>query len=217
MLFIGASGHAHSILSLLSRHGGFSPVGLIDSFQTAGSIVHGLPVLGQEADVSRVCRTLDVQHLVIAIGDNYQRQAMTFRLMQSLANIVFPPLVDPTAVVAADAQLGPGVVVMAQAHVGAGCVLEMGALINTQASLDHDGHLGAFGSLAPGAITGGRVSIGSGSFIGLGARLIQGVQVGQHTVVGAGSLVLHDLPDAVLAYGTPARVVCGRQPDDTYL
>jgi acetyltransferase-like isoleucine patch superfamily enzyme len=106
---------------------------------------------------------------------------------------------------------------MAQSHVGAGCVLEEGALLNTQSNLDHDSLLGAFASLAPGAITGGRARIGAGSFIGLGSRLIQEVQVGCNTVVGAGSLVLADLPEGVLAYGTPARVVRSRQPDEPYL
>jgi sugar O-acyltransferase (sialic acid O-acetyltransferase NeuD family) len=217
LLLIGASGHAHALLALLARHGRYEPVGLIDSFQPAGSQAHGLPILGGEADVPQLCTTNGVQHLLVAIGDNHQRQAMTQRLRQLLPDASFPHLVDPSAVVAADAKLGPGVVVMAQAHVGAGCVLEAGALLNTQASLDHDGHLGAFACLAPGAITGGRVHIGTGSFIGLGARLIQGVQVGPNTVVGAGSLVLSDLPSAALAYGTPARVIRSRQPDEPYL
>ena len=217
LLLIGSSGHAHALLALLARHGGYEPVGLIDSFQSQGSQAHGLPILGAETDVPLLCQRLGVQHLLVAIGDNHQRQAISQRLKQQLPDTVFPTLVDPSAVVAADAQLAPGVVVMAQAHVGAGCVLEEGALLNTQASLDHDSHLGAFASLAPGAITGGRVRIGAGSFIGLGARLIQGVQVGPNTVLGAGSLALTDLPAGVLAYGTPARVIRSRQPDESYL
>ncbi|MCP9903237.1 NeuD/PglB/VioB family sugar acetyltransferase [Cyanobium sp. BA5m-21] len=216
-MVIGGSGHAHALLAVLQRHGGYELVGLIDSFQPAGSQAHGLPILGGEADVPQLCELHGLHHLLVAIGDNHQRQAMTQRLQQQLPGAVFPALVDPTAVVAADAALAPGVVVMAQAHVGSGCVLDAGALLNTKASLDHDGHLGAFASLAPGAITGGRVHIGTGSFIGLGARLIQGVQVGPSTVVGAGSLVLSDLPSAVLAYGTPARVIRSRHPDEPYL
>lgn len=217
LLIIGASGHAHALLAVLQRHGGFQPVGLIDSFQTPGARVHGLPILGGEADVPRLCASHGVHHLLMAIGDNGQRQAMTERLQAQISDAVFPTLVDPTAVVAADAQLAAGVVVMAQAHVGAGCVLETGSLLNTQASLDHDGGLKAYASLAPGAITGGRVQIGARSFIGLGSRLIQKVQIGRDTVVGAGALVLNDLPDQVLAFGFPARVVRSRLPDESYL
>ena len=118
LLLIGASGHAHALLALLSRHGAYEPVGLIDSFQPGGSQAHGLPILGSEADVARLCARHGVRHLLVAIGTNHQRQAMTERLRAQLPDAIFPTLVDPTAVVAADAQLGPGVVVMAQAHVG---------------------------------------------------------------------------------------------------
>lgn len=217
LLLIGASGHAHSLLALIQRHGAFQPVGLIDTFQPVGTPVHDLRILGAESDVSQVCEQLMVHHLLVAIGDNFQRQAMTERLRLQMPEAVFPTLVDPTAVVAADAQLAPGVVVMAQAHVGAGCVLEEGALLNTQASLDHDSRLGAFASLAPAAVTGGRVTIGERSFLGLGARVIQGVQIGRDTVVGAGSVVLSSLQDGILAYGCPARVVRQRLANEPYL
>lgn len=217
ILLIGASGHAHALLSLLQRHGGFQPVGLIDSFQPPGSQVHGLAILGGEADVPRLCVRHGVRHLLVAIGDNFQRLAMTERLQQLLPDAVFPALVDPSAVVAADAQLASGVVVMAQAHVGAGCRLETGALLNTKASLDHDSCLGPYASLGPGAITGGSVLIGDRSFIGLGSQLVHQIRIGPDTLVGAGSLVLKDLPAGVLSYGSPARVIRRRPADESYL
>ena len=34
-----------------------------------------------------------------------------------------------------------------------------------------------------------------------------GVTIGAHTVVGAGSVVTRDLPEGVVAVGSPARVV----------
>ena len=217
VLIIGASGHAHSVLSLLYRHAGYQPFGLIDSFKPSGSQAYGLPILGREADVPQLCHRHGLHHLLVAIGDNAQRQAMTERLQLQCKEVVFPSLVDPTAVVAIDAQLGPGVLVMSQAHVGSGCVLEAGSLLNTQASLDHDGFLGPYASLAPGAITGGHVRIGGRSFIGLGSRVVQKVRIGSDTVVGAGSLVLKDLPDGIVAYGSPAKAVRTRLPDAPYL
>lgn len=217
IMLIGSSGHAHALLALLARHGGYQVVGLIDSFRPAGGQAHGLPILGSEAEVPHLCERHGVRHLLVAIGDNHQRQAMTERLHKRCPEFLFPTLVDPSAVVALDAQLAQGVVVMAQAHVGAGCVLAEGTLLNTMASLDHDSRMDAFASLAPGVITGGHVVIGRGSAICLGAMLGNNLKIGACTVVGAGSLVLKDLPDAVVAYGTPARVMRNRQPDEPYL
>ena len=153
---------------MLFRHAGYEPFGLIDSFKPPGSQAYGLSILGGEADVPQLCDRHGLHHLLVAIGDNAQRQAITERLQLQCKEVVFPSLVDPTAVVATDAQLGPGVFVMSQAHVGSGCVLEAGSLVNTQASLDHDGCLGQYASIAPGATTGGDVNIGARSFYWFG-------------------------------------------------
>ncbi|WP_158217383.1 NeuD/PglB/VioB family sugar acetyltransferase [Synechococcus sp. MW101C3] len=217
LLLFGAGGHAHALLAVLERHAGFTPVGLIDSFQTPGTLAHGIPVLGGESDLPQLCQSHGVHHLLVAIGANLQRQAITRRLAACLPDVMFPALIDPTAVVAADAHLGAGAVVMAQAHVGAGCELGEGVLVNTRASLDHDSRLDAFASLAPGVIAGGRVWIGERSAIGLGAMLRNDIGIGADTVVGAGSLVLGDLAAGVMAYGAPALVIRSRQPDEPYL
>jgi acetyltransferase-like isoleucine patch superfamily enzyme len=48
-----------------------------------------------------------------------------------------------------------------------------------------------------------------GCFIGGFTTIRGGVTVGKNAIVGSDSLVLHDVPAGALAYGTPAKVVCG--------
>jgi acetyltransferase-like isoleucine patch superfamily enzyme len=74
-----------------------------------------------------------------------------------------------------------------------------------------------FASLAPGATTGGNCRIGPYSAIGIGAVLLAAVHVGEHSVIGAGSLVTKSVESLVVAYGTPAEKIRGRQPGDKYL
>lgn len=50
------------------------------------------------------------------------------------------------------------------------------------------------------------VSVGEGCWLGANAVVLAGVKIGKGTVVGAGSVVTHDLPEGVVAYGVPARV-----------
>ena len=45
----------------------------------------------------------------------------------------------------------------------------------------------------------------------------QGVGIGEWSVVGAGATVVEDVPDHVVAFGVPARVVRARCPDEGYL
>ena len=42
---------------------------------------------------------------------------------------------------------------------------------------------------------------------GLNVTVLKEVTIGEGSVVGANSLVLHDLPDNVLAGGSPAKVI----------
>lgn len=49
------------------------------------------------------------------------------------------------------------------------------------------------------------VRIGAGSWIGSNAVVM--ADVGRNTIVGAGAVVIHPLPDQVIAAGVPARVV----------
>jgi acetyltransferase-like isoleucine patch superfamily enzyme len=53
----------------------------------------------------------------------------------------------------------------------------------------------------------GNVTIGTGTTIGMGVNIINGVKIGNNTVIGAGSVVTKDIPDNVVAYGNPCRVI----------
>jgi maltose O-acetyltransferase len=51
------------------------------------------------------------------------------------------------------------------------------------------------------------ITIRSGAWLGGGVIVCPGVTIGRDSVIGAGSVVTRDVPAAVLAVGTPARVV----------
>jgi len=49
------------------------------------------------------------------------------------------------------------------------------------------------------------VVIGKNVWIGSGAIVLPGVRIGDNSVIGAGAIVTRDVPNDVLAIGTPAR------------
>ena len=51
------------------------------------------------------------------------------------------------------------------------------------------------------------IIIGNNVWIGGGAIVLPGVTIGDNVVIGAGSVVTKDIPDNVIAYGNPCRVV----------
>lgn len=51
------------------------------------------------------------------------------------------------------------------------------------------------------------IHIGENVWLGASVTVGAGVSIGRNTVIGAGSVVLHDIPDHVVAAGSPARVI----------
>ena len=51
------------------------------------------------------------------------------------------------------------------------------------------------------------VTIGNNVWIGGGSIIMPGVTIGDNVTIGAGSVVTKSLPDRVLAYGNPCRVI----------
>lgn len=60
----------------------------------------------------------------------------------------------------------------------------------------------------------GQVILGKNCRIGSHSTVLPGVTVGENAVVGAHSLVTHNIPANVVAYGVPARVVRKHHEDE---
>ncbi len=51
------------------------------------------------------------------------------------------------------------------------------------------------------------ITVGDNVWIGGNVTVLPGVNIGKNSVIGAGSVVTKDIPDSVLAYGNPCRIV----------
>ena len=51
------------------------------------------------------------------------------------------------------------------------------------------------------------IVIGDNVWIGANVMIMPGVTIGKNSVIGAGSVVTHDIPADVVAFGTPCRVI----------
>lgn len=217
IIVVGSGGHARAVLDVVRSQGRYVVAGFIDGTKPKGTSCLGLLVLGDETDLPEVCRAEGTTLGIVAIGDNFQRRAMTERLQALVPSFAAVTAIHASAVVAADATIGSGTVIMPGAVVASGCRLGRGCLVNTLASLDHDGVMEDYASLAPGAVTGGDVHLGTCAAVGLGARVVHRCRIGAHAVVGAGALVLKDVPPEVVAFGIPADVIRPRARDEPYL
>ncbi len=219
LIIVGVGGHGLVVADAVLASGDHELVGFVaKNGGSAGDVLEIAPLLGSDDGLAGFVELHQVTAIVVGIGDNHARRLVTDRLRGALpASVSFPPVVHPSAVVGSGARIGAGSVVLAGTVIGPGAHVEEGCIVNTGASLDHHGVLNDYASLAPGVTTGGNVRIGEGSAVSIGATVLHGRSVGDWSVVGAGALVVDDVPDGVVTYGTPARVIRERVPGDRYL
>ena len=51
------------------------------------------------------------------------------------------------------------------------------------------------------------ITVGDNVWIGGGVTVLPGVTIGSNSVIGAGSVVVHDIPEGVVAVGNPCRPI----------
>lgn len=54
----------------------------------------------------------------------------------------------------------------------------------------------------------GRVTIGNNVFIGAESVVLPGITIGNNVIIGANSTVTHNIPDGMVAAGSPAKIIC---------
>ncbi len=207
----GAGGHGGVVLDAVRQEGLHDLVAFVDDAKGSSNRFHrsGLPILYGRHQLDRL-RADGVGGMVIAIGEEAARAASAAVAVN--AGFELCTIVHPSAAVCSDVCIGRGTVIFAGAVVQTGAEIGDNVVINTCASVDHDGRVGNGAQLAPRVALGGCVTVGELSFIGIGATVINGITIGRNCVIGAGAVVVRNIPDHSVAYGLPARVIRERKP-----
>jgi len=103
--------------------------------------------------------------------------------------------------------LGVGVLINSKVSIAAHTKIGNFVSINRHVSIGHHTTIKDYCSINPGSNIAGNVTIGEGTTIGIGANIIDGIKIGKNSIVGAGSTVTKDIPDNVVAYGSPCKVI----------
>ncbi len=119
----------------------------------------------------------------------------------------FINLFHKSSIISSYSTIGVGVRIEAMSYIGPKVTVGNFVTINRNSSIGHDNKINDFSTINPGVNIAGGVTVGRGSTIGIGTTIINDVNIGNNTIIGAGSLVTHDIPDNVIAYGTPCKVI----------
>ena len=209
----GASGHAMVVADIVQLSKKYELAGFLDDVHADR---HGRPFFGSTilggAGLLEALYKKGVRSILFGFGDCNAR----LRLAEAARakGFTLATAVHPGAVIARDAVIGAGTVVCAGAVVNPGTRVGENVILNTSSSVNHECLVEDGVHIGPGVHLGGRVRIGRTTWIGIGATVKDRVVIGAGSIIGCGSLVLKDVPEGSIAYGSPARVVRKVAPDD---
>jgi UDP-3-O-[3-hydroxymyristoyl] glucosamine N-acyltransferase len=159
----------------------------------AGSVVHGLPVVGVDDPPAGAAAVLGLG------GDRRMSREALDAAGWLPAGIVHPTahLAD-SAMVAASATIGPLAVLGAEAEIGEHAILSRGVLVG------HHTSIGGYATLNPGANVGGNSSVGDDAFLGIGCVVVNGIAIGAGATIAAGAVTIREVAADTRVQGVPA-------------
>lgn len=166
--------------------------------------VMGYPVLCKDDEIGAlITQNTDITGYILGIGDMKVRH----RLVPVLNSILEPVnVIHPAAIISKHAQIGKGNLIEAYTKVANGATLGNHCIINSFSAINHDQTIGNNVLIAGNVSMAGK-SIGDNTIVSDGASIGFKRTVGSCCIIGDGAVVTQAIPDNVIAYGNPAKVI----------
>lgn len=188
----GAGGHCKVVVDILQTIG-YSIEKIVDD-NPSSLLLLNIPVVFPEEEFGST---------IITIGNCQVRKNIVDRIKVEK----YVTAIHPSVMIASNALIGEGSTIVHGAVVHSCSSIGRHCIINTKAVVEHDSIIHDFVHIASGATVCGGVEIGVCTWIGAGSVVKQGIKIGSNCMIGAGSVVVKDIPDNVVAFGNPCRVI----------
>jgi len=217
IVLIGGGTQASYTIDIIEKQNLYTIVGIIDSNKQIGDDLYGYKVIGKQEDIIRLISQFNIEGCVIAIGDNWSRKRVFDQVNQMTPYLKWPNAVHPSVLIANNVKFGKGILVMAGVIINSNAHIGDFSNYFTNCNVEHDCFIDDFASISAGVVLGGKVNVGKYSAIALNATIFDRLSIGENTVIGAASLVTKNIPDNVLAYGNPAKIIRNREKYEKFL
>lgn len=159
IILLGIGGHARSVVDSIEQLGEYHIVGFLDLKETKGKQLKNYCVIGTDEDLEWHFAD-GVKNAFVTIGflgHSDVRKRLYHRLKQ--IGYKLPNIIDSTAVIASDAELGEGIFIGKRTIINANSQIENMCIINTGAVIEHDCQVKEFSHISVGSVLCGNVKI----------------------------------------------------------
>jgi sugar O-acyltransferase (sialic acid O-acetyltransferase NeuD family) len=217
IVLFGGGNQVHYTLDIIEKQGLYNVVGIIDSVHEIGSQRFGYKVIGRQENIKSLIKEYKIEAGIISIGDNWIRYYISEQIKNMVNDFEFVNAIHPSVVIGNNVKIGSGVVAMAGVIFNPMATIGNHTFFATGCQIEHDCTIEDYASVSAGSILGGYVHIKKYSALTLGVTVLDRITIGENSVIGSGSLVLKNVPDNVLAYGNPLKIVKSRAKGEKFL
>ncbi len=216
VLFGGGAGSLHCI-GIIEAQRLYNIIGIIDSSLPIGQEIYGYKIIGREENLLDLIRTYEIEGGLITIGDNWSRYSLHQKIMKMKSDFRWVNAIHPLAVIGKDVKLGFGLIVYAGATIAPMSNIGNFCRLFTNSIIEQENVFEDYSSISVGSQTAAFVKVGKYSAITLNSTISDRIIIGENSVIGASSLIIKDVPDNVLVYGSPAKIIRRRKAGERFL
>lgn len=208
IVIIGAGQHARVVLYNVEEQNKYEVIGFLDSDDNRiGKVFEGKEILGnyQKENLKEFSKKIGTNKFFIGFGNmKYRKKVFEYFINNGWEAV---NIIHPNAVVSKNARLGKGILIECGCLVTPNPVIGDNVVVNTGSQVNHDNIIEDNVYIASGVILSGGIKIGENTLLDDGVIVTLGCSVGKNSLIGAGAVVTKNIPDEVVAYGSPCKVI----------
>lgn len=208
IVIIGAGQHARVVLYNVEEQNKYEVIGFLDSDDNRiGKVFEGKEILGnyQKENLKEFSKKIGTNKFFIGFGNmKYRKKVFEYFINNGWEAV---NIIHPNAVVSKNARLGKGILIECGCLVTPNPVIGDNVVVNTGSQVNHDNIIENNVYIASGVILSGGIKIGENTLLDDGVIVTLGCSVGKNSLIGAGAVVTKNIPNEVVAYGSPCKVI----------
>ena len=187
---LGCGGHARSVADVILDNNPSQRLVFVDKNARENETILTFPVIKS--------LPAEAEAVFVAIGDNAKRRKLAEG--KKLINVI-----SKRAYVSLSAKLADGIFVGDGAHIGPLVQIGCGAIINTNAVIEHEDVIDDWTHVSVNATICGHVRVGKEVFLGAGSVVKDGIAICDNVTIGAGGIVIKNIGEKGIYVGVPTR------------
>lgn len=210
IILVGSGQHCNVVMYNVKAQGKYEIACIAEiDHSKCGKYIDGIPVVPFENfsthAMTKIEKEFGTNKFIIAFGSmRYRKDVFNFLVDNGWEAIT---VIHPHAVVSPTATIGKGVLIECGCLITPSPVIGDNVVVNTGSQVNHDNIVESHVYIASGVILSGGVTIKENTLLDDGVIITLGSTVGKNCIIGAGAVVTKEIPDNVVAYGSPCRVI----------